>query len=519
MQHSRDCTRPGSIGLALSALALPFLLASQAVAQRILYVDQTAPPSRTNDGLSWCKAFDDLQDALDLAGSDVIIRVASGVYKPDRRRGDRLSSFVLSSGVSIEGGYAGCGAAFPDQRDFVRFETVLSGDLAGNDVGELGDPSRDENSYHVVRSEFDDPTAILDGFTITAGKANQVLPTNDTVGLRGGGLLIEGSSPTIKSCRFIGNFAELMGGAASVIAGSPSFTDCAFIGNACKNRGGAFAEFPIGSSLSSTFTRCNFIANSATTSGALSAESVTLSKCRFLGNTATEHAGGATVGENSRVQDCIFSGNSAGLLSGEGGGLRIVASGVEVTGCTFSRNSARRGWGLDVLVGIETVISNCIFWVNEIRGTGALIDHSNIPGNWPGEGNINATPMFVDADGVDDIYGTADDDLRLLLGSPSIDTGAPTFGPGVSATDLDGNPRVRDGNGDGTSIVDMGALEAPSGCLGIDTDGDGLPDACDVCDFTPVGMPVDEVGRPCADLNHDCKVDLLDFAIFQASLR
>ena len=68
-------------------------------------------------------------------------------------------------------------------------------------------------------------------------------------------------------------------------------------------------------------------------------------------------------------------------------------------------------------------------------------------------------------------------------------------------------------------------------CAGDDFDGDGTPDVCDrdidgdgvpnvidVCDFTPPGVPVDDQGRPYADLNHDCEVDLRDFAIFQNSM-
>ena len=47
-----------------------------------------------------------------------------------------------------------------------------------------------------------------------------------------------------------------------------------------------------------------------------------------------------------------------------------------------------------------------------------------------------------------------------------------------------------------------------------DIDGDGIPNVIDVCDDTPQGIPVDDQGRPRADLNLDCKVDLHDYAIF-----
>jgi len=51
-----------------------------------------------------------------------------------------------------------------------------------------------------------------------------------------------------------------------------------------------------------------------------------------------------------------------------------------------------------------------------------------------------------------------------------------------------------------------------------DIDNDGIPNVPDVCDFTPPGVPVNAEGRPRADLNLDCIVDLRDFAIFQNSL-
>ena len=77
----------------------------------------------------------------------------------------------------------------------------------------------------------------------------------------------------------------------------------------------------------------------------------------------------------------------------------------------------------------------------------------------------------------------------------------------------------------------MGAFEFQGACAGPDFDEDGTPDVCDrdidddgipnvtdVCDFTPPDIPVDDQGRPRADLNLDCVVDLLDFAVFQNSM-
>jgi len=50
-------------------------------------------------------------------------------------------------------------------------------------------------------------------------------------------------------------------------------------------------------------------------------------------------------------------------------------------------------------------------------------------------------------------------DYHLLAGSACIDAGDPNYAAGPNETDLDGNPRVADGDGDGNSVVDMGAYE------------------------------------------------------------
>ncbi len=53
--------------------------------------------------------------------------------------------------------------------------------------------------------------------------------------------------------------------------------------------------------------------------------------------------------------------------------------------------------------------------------------------------------------------------------------------------------------------------------IAVDTDGDGVGDAQDVCCQTPPNTPVNEQGRPLGDVDLDCDVDLADLAIFQDS--
>jgi putative metal-binding protein/thrombospondin type 3 repeat protein len=69
------------------------------------------------------------------------------------------------------------------------------------------------------------------------------------------------------------------------------------------------------------------------------------------------------------------------------------------------------------------------------------------------------------------------EDFHLASNSPLIDAGTntPALGVPVSTIDLDGQPRVEDGDGDGTATVDLGAYEFAI----PDLDGDGVPNALD----------------------------------------
>ena len=42
--------------------------------------------------------------------------------------------------------------------------------------------------------------------------------------------------------------------------------------------------------------------------------------------------------------------------------------------------------------------------------------YSDVESSFPGTGNIDTDPMFIDADGPDDVPGTDDDNVRLAEG-------------------------------------------------------------------------------------------------------
>jgi len=169
----------------------------------IIYVDANATIG--GDGMSWATSYKYLYDALDkppTSGDE--IRVAQGIYAPAGAGGTRKSTFQLISGVAIKGGYTGLGEPDPNERDIETYETILSGDLDGNDIGEPNDPSRNENCYHVVTGSGSG-TTMLDGVTITSGNANgsDFYDYN-----KGSGIYNKNGDLTLTNCTLTGNSAR-----------------------------------------------------------------------------------------------------------------------------------------------------------------------------------------------------------------------------------------------------------------------------------------------------------------------
>ena len=83
---------------------------------------------------------------------------------------------------------------------------------------------------------------------------------------------------------------------------------------------------------------------------------------------------------------------------------------------------------------------------SDYETTGGVIGVNGAGGVVAGVGNLNVDPGFVSGS-----------DQHLTLGSPVVDQGDPAAGG--PATDLDGTPRVQDGDLDGVAVRDMGAYE------------------------------------------------------------
>ena len=205
-----------------------------------LHVGGDAPAG--GDGTNWSSAFCFVKDALAAAlapGNGLAeIRVAQGVYRPDRSAetpngsGDRGASFDLSGGVTLRGGYAGPGAPDPDARNLELYETILSGDLNGDD--QPGFVNSGDNSYHVVFAVGGGPAAVLEGVTVTGGSADG-LPLDNI----GGGMLILSANAIVANCKFIQNAAAFRGGGIFVV-GESTVVNCVFSRNTAEHGGGLY---------------------------------------------------------------------------------------------------------------------------------------------------------------------------------------------------------------------------------------------------------------------------------------
>lgn len=184
-----------------------------------------------------------------------------------------------------------------------------------------------------------------------------------------------------------------------------------------------------------------------------------ISNCVFTGNNANDGGGIYLYYSSSSptFTNCVMANNTA---SGSGGGIFSGFSTTpSIVSCTIAGNTAPNGGGLFSYLIATPNLSNCVIWGNNngIVSTVStpVISYSIVQGGYSGTGNSSNDPLFfnsADPDGPDNKWMTADDGLRLQVGSPALDNGTAT---GAPATDIRGAARPQ-GSG-----YDMGAYEGP----------------------------------------------------------
>lgn len=372
----------GRSGVGFAAISAAIIIAGSASGELELFVDDGAPLG--GDGLSWETAYRYLQDAMrdaEQAAGAAVIRVGQGEYQPDQDEGgsvnryDRYATFQLLDDVALRGGYAGYGAADPDERNISLYRTILHGDLFGND--QPGFEGYLENSLNVVTGSDVGETAVLDGFTIMAGNANK--DSGNGPYSNGGGMYNEDGSPTVVDCTFSLNIAIYSGGGMYNYGphANPVVDHCVFDGNALLE-GGSSAGGGAMSNIDQakpTIVSTLFINNTAARDGGAMVNDnnarPVVSQCVFQFNEASSGGAVYNAGNAVRFEDCVFMNNTANV----GGAMANSGDGPIIERCRFLYNTAGGG-GAMYNGGTEAKIHECIFESNSAERGGAVSNGS-----------------------------------------------------------------------------------------------------------------------------------------------
>jgi len=500
----------------LLVAAITCSIAQPLVAQSLPTGVRVVDPSATagsNNGSSWANAFTTLEGAIGAAHTNSAITeiwVKTGTYKPTYEpvSGSRYRTFRMKSGLAIYGGFAG-GETDQDDRDSVANPTILSGDLAGNDTSNFG--NRGDNAYHVVTAARVDPTALIDGFTIKGGNADDAPAIESAqTSESGGGIAIYASAgdqgpgiashPVIVRCTFEDNLA-VRGGAAYMFAGRSSqanFWNCTFRNNKAEI-GACFYNDDDGSQATNAspgFYNCLFIHNLATTAGsAIYSEAY----------------------PNQSIKNCTITENDSEGTSGAVVHLGAnTAPGTEgsvgVTSSIIYGNTAD---------GTETVAWQIV--AEDARRIVRYSDMKNYSNGTGDTGNITSNPQFVDP---------SSNDFTLDCSSPCINGGDDTL---VEVDDYD---LAQDGSSTATyhwtpdlalqarlvgnagyTRVDMGCYEVQptescEGDIALWPCTDGVIGQDDLTEINLGWGPCPYPGELCpGDIDHDGAVEIDDWTV------
>jgi hypothetical protein len=426
--------------------------------------------SDLNDGLSCDTAKLTIQAGLDIARSGDTVLVASGTYRGTGNRDLDFRGKAIE--LRSESGPANC---IIDSGGYMhRGFYFHSGETTGSTVC---------------------------GFTITGGYLYGY-------GAFGGGIYCNKSSPLIRDCIITGNTVRTDNGYLDYAAGGGVYcadSDAIFVGCTISGNRADVVDIPAG-----------FKDGAGAYGGGIysTGSTVKLRNCRIIGNVAAggegeqsdypdppwnggNGCGGGLGGDKYEAANCVIMGNEAragargwdmwyftwSTTDGDacGGAIYVGQTpGSLFTNCTIVANRltsagthpSRYTDGHGVYGNCQMI--NCILWGHDLDDLsfGASATFSCIEQNAAGQGNVWSNPLFVDNSG---------SDLRLKADSPCIDAGNNLYIE--TASDMTGNPRIFDGNGDGTATVDMGAYERQC------------------------------VTNPACDISYDCDVNFMDYAL------
>ena len=362
-------------------------------------------------------------------------------------------SNAVITGFTIQNGYALDGAGI-----YCRYSSpsIINNTISGNSASRWGGGiyCSDNSNPAITNNTITGNSASHRGGGICCNNSNPAINNNtisgNTAG-RGGGITCYNSSPAISGNTISDNSAEWGGGINCMSNSSPDIIDNTISHNSTVDLGGGGINCQGYSR--SIISNNTFDWNSANGAGGaircMFSCSLTISNNTISNNTAGSMGGGIysesadltvsgnTIRDNSGVGDgggicsrgmnAVISNNvirnnatngrgggvyisnfdtfelnevSHNIASGTGGGVYLTSCSGQMNNNTIASNTGAAGGGLYHSWTGAPELVNCILWDNDPQqidyGSGGNVYaiYSDIQDGWPGEGNIDADPLF-----------------------------------------------------------------------------------------------------------------------------
>jgi len=292
---------------------------------------------------------------------------------------------------------------------------------------------------------------------------NMTITNNTAVGAHGGGIWTNNSGGpdsyggwTMTNSTISGNASEMFAGGIMCAWSHPTLINCTISGNTAWWGGGGIFGLEGGFTLKESIVSNNFSyggGGGINVWGPINgSDGVVIEDCIVSGNETDSDGGGMMLDEDV---DAIITRTSVvdNYASGNIGGIDVMNTDATINNVTVSRNASGGGGGVGI-TNANVDITNSIVWENTgnevwVYSGSATVTYSDIEGGYDGEGNIDADPLFTDANNGNYTLQAPD--------SPCIDAG-------TADLNGDGTEDITDYNG---SAPDMGAFEsslpAPTG--------------------------------------------------------
>jgi len=360
-----------------------------------------------------------IQAGIDAAADGDTVLLADGVYTGEGNRAITIEGRTLP--LESEGGAEACILDCEQQGRLMLItggsELLIRGLSFVNALNELEEEAMARGG--AIKSL--DSTLIFEDCRFVDNMVRHSVEWPDGAYANGGAVYVEGGAMTFRRCLFRGNqaFGRFLsplgsssgdGGALYLVSSITLIEDCMFEGNVARGQGGTSwaaggaMQFS-GETSRVTIAGCTFRSNSAVgvyaSGGAVAASGAfSIVRSLFTANNCSGWGGGieTQLADDGLIANCWFWGN---VVSQVGGAIASAnESTLTVLNCTITGNVAGTGGGLGKGSSYP-VILNSILWgntPNEIYdgwGGSLTMEHCDVQGGWPGEGNLDVDPLFV----------------------------------------------------------------------------------------------------------------------------